>query len=139
MKNVRKCKILRAAYIGLAVVVLNLGTASTWPQSAPPTSDQTKTDSNAAKKPAETTKKDEKKTPPPSPAPANTGTSATNAKSPAAQKQAPPPASGTVWVNTDSKIYHKAGSRWYGKTKHGKYMTEADAIKAGYHAAAKER
>ncbi len=24
------------------------------------------------------------------------------------------------------------GDRWYGNTKHGKYMTEADAIKAGY-------
>jgi hypothetical protein len=29
------------------------------------------------------------------------------------------------------------GSRWYGKTKHGKYMTEADAIKAGYRPASK--
>jgi|SRR5712664_229661 len=45
---------------------------------------------------------------------------------------------GVVWVNTDSRIYHKPGTRWYGKTKHGKYMTEADAKKAGYRAAAKE-
>jgi len=37
-----------------------------------------------------------------------------------------------VWVNTESRIYHKPGSRYYGKTKQGKYMTEADAIKAGY-------
>jgi hypothetical protein len=37
-----------------------------------------------------------------------------------------------VWVNTESGIYHKQGSRYYGKTKQGKYMTEADAIKAGY-------
>jgi len=29
-------------------------------------------------------------------------------------------------------MYHKQGTRWYGKTKHGKYMLEADAIKAGY-------
>jgi hypothetical protein len=35
-----------------------------------------------------------------------------------------------VWVNTDSGVYHKQDSRWYGKTKHGKYMLEADAIKA---------
>jgi len=42
-----------------------------------------------------------------------------------------------VWVNTDSGIYHKPGSRFYGKTKQGKYMTEADAIKAGYRPAAK--
>jgi hypothetical protein len=43
-----------------------------------------------------------------------------------------------VWVNTDSKVYHKPGSKWYGKTRHGKYMTEADARRAGYRPAAKE-
>jgi DNA uptake protein ComE-like DNA-binding protein len=43
-----------------------------------------------------------------------------------------PPEKGMVWVNIDSKLYHKETSRWYGKTKNGKYMTEADAIKAGY-------
>jgi DNA uptake protein ComE-like DNA-binding protein len=41
-------------------------------------------------------------------------------------------AQGLVWVNTDSGVFHRAGSRWYGKTKHGKYMGEADATKAGY-------
>ena len=44
-----------------------------------------------------------------------------------------------VWVNTDSKVYHMPGSKWYGKTRHGKYMTETDARRAGYHPAAKER
>jgi DNA uptake protein ComE-like DNA-binding protein len=44
----------------------------------------------------------------------------------------PPPSKGMVWVNLDSKIYHREGDRWYGKTKNGKYMTEADAEKAGY-------
>lgn len=47
----------------------------------------------------------------------------------------PPPAAGMVWVNLETKVYHKEGDRWYGKTKKGKYMTEADAIKAGYRAA----
>jgi hypothetical protein len=40
-----------------------------------------------------------------------------------------------VWVNTDSGVYHKEGTRYYGKTKSGKYMSEGDAMKAGYHAA----
>ncbi len=46
-------------------------------------------------------------------------------------------ASGKVWVNTVSGVYHKGG-RWYGKTKQGKFMTEAEAKAAGYKAAAKE-
>ena len=46
-----------------------------------------------------------------------------------------PPEKGMVWVNLTSKKYHKEGSNWYGKTKSGKYMSEADAIKAGYQAA----
>jgi hypothetical protein len=54
------------------------------------------------------------------------------------EHQAPPAnPNGMVWVNTDSGIYHKPGTRWYGKTKQGKYMTEADAQKAGYRAAEK--
>jgi hypothetical protein len=44
------------------------------------------------------------------------------------------PGNGQVWVNTESHVYHKAGSRFYGKTKQGKYMKEADAIKEGDHA-----
>jgi helix-hairpin-helix protein len=43
-----------------------------------------------------------------------------------------PPEKGMVWVNTSTKVYHKEGDRYYGKTKSGKFMTEADAIKAGY-------
>ncbi|HLZ12951.1 MAG TPA: hypothetical protein VKP58_10205 [Candidatus Acidoferrum sp.] len=50
----------------------------------------------------------------------------------------PASAAGTVWVNTDSGIYHKPGTKWYGKTKQGKYMTEADAKKAGYRPAEKK-
>ncbi len=52
--------------------------------------------------------------------------------SPATQQPAQPNGPGLVWVNTDTRVYHKQGSRWYGKTRHGKYMLEADAIKAGY-------
>ena len=46
-------------------------------------------------------------------------------------------ASGQVWVNTESGVYHKGG-RYYGKTKQGKFMSEDDAKKAGYHAAKAE-
>jgi hypothetical protein len=40
-------------------------------------------------------------------------------------------ASGKVWVNTATGVYHKEG-RWYGNTKEGKFMTEQEAVKAGY-------
>jgi hypothetical protein len=46
-------------------------------------------------------------------------------------------AGGKVWVNTESGVYHKGG-QWYGATKQGKFMTEEDAVKAGYHAAKKK-
>ena len=45
-----------------------------------------------------------------------------------------PPAKGMVWVNLETKLYHHESSRWYGNTKSGKYMTEAEAEKAGYKA-----
>ena len=35
---------------------------------------------------------------------------------------------GLVWVNTEKHVYHRAGSRFYGTTKKGKYMTEREAI-----------
>jgi hypothetical protein len=38
----------------------------------------------------------------------------------------------TVWVNTNSGVYHCPETRWYGKTKHGKYMGECEAQKEGY-------
>jgi competence protein ComEA len=64
------------------------------------------------------------------------------ASAPPAAKSAPQaqpsPGSGMVWVNLDSGVYHKEGTRYYGKTKNGKYMSEPDAIKAGYRAAKNE-
>ena len=40
-----------------------------------------------------------------------------------------------VWVNTRSGAYWLPGTRVFGKTKRGSYMTERDALKAGYHSA----
>ena len=37
-----------------------------------------------------------------------------------------------VWVNTASGVYHCPGSRWYGKTKQGQYMTQAEAQEKHY-------
>ncbi len=45
---------------------------------------------------------------------------------------------GKVWVNTESGVYHKGG-KWFGATKQGKFMTEPDAIKAGYRASKNEK
>ena len=44
-------------------------------------------------------------------------------------------AKGMVWANTKTKVYHQADSQFYGKTKHGRFMTKDEATKAGYKAA----
>jgi hypothetical protein len=47
---------------------------------------------------------------------------------------APGGGDGKVWVNTASKVYHCAGTQYYGKTKAGLYMTPAEAKAKGNHA-----
>jgi hypothetical protein len=46
---------------------------------------------------------------------------------------------GQVWVNTELGVYHREGSPFYGTTAKGKYMTEQDAIAAGYKPASRTR
>ena len=55
----------------------------------------------------------------------------------AANQPAPGGGHGQVWVNTETGVYHREGSRFYGTTRKGKYMTEQDAVQAGYKTAPK--
>lgn len=63
-----------------------------------------------------------------------TTTSVGGRAAPAPMSVAPGGGNGNVWINTSTKVYHCNGDRYYGTTKHGEYMSEADAKAKGYHA-----
>ena len=80
--------------------------------------------------------------PPIKPAPAPTASTAPAgpnqfATEAAARGHCPPDT--VVWVNLDSKIYHYAGHKIYGRTKTGAYMCEQDTAAQGMRASKNEK
>ena len=77
---------------------------------------------------------------PMAPAPAAKGAMGANEFSTESEAKGHCPSDTVVWANSKSKSksWHYAGTKYYGKTKAGAYMCQADATAAGFHAAKNE-
>jgi hypothetical protein len=91
---------------------------------APPSSNAAAPSSAPATKPSPTTA---------TPTPTGAGQFQTEA-----QAKAHCPADIVVWANLSSRIYHFAGYKSYGNTKHGAYMCEREATTQGFRASKTE-
>jgi len=123
--------------IGLATVCVVQGQSPTESESpaASPTPAEKAASPSPAKSPAASPKAKptpKKAKPKPTARPAATPAPAGRTTEEATNPPAPGGGHGQVWVNTETGVYHREGSGFYGTTRKGKYMTEQDAIQAGY-------